>query len=192
MSSRDYHYFIVVMIHGSCATPLRQAWRRWRPRLARAGYTPYLAQPRPGRPGGAGGHGRGYHAMATCRILRDPNQAGQPGLGPAAIAHGLRAVLGAGAAGAGATARLYALLVGLLYAVVVPALVEVGLYAPGRVGAALGAYALRGSVTLEGAPRQTVCTPRWVPGRRFLHAASITKWRCASAGTRTARLRPRA
>jgi hypothetical protein len=99
----------------------------------------------PARPGSAGGHGRGHHARATCRILRDPAQAGQPELAPAAIARGLRAVLGAGAAVAGATAPLYALPVGLLYAAAVLTLVEVGLHVARRRTTALGAYAPRGS-----------------------------------------------
>jgi hypothetical protein len=108
---------------------------------------PYPVRPCPARPGGAGGHGHDHHTRATCRILHDPTQAGQPALAPVASACGLRAVLGAGAAVAGAIAPIYSLPVGLLYTAAVLALAEVGLYAPGQVSAALGAYVPHGSVT---------------------------------------------
>jgi hypothetical protein len=108
-------------------------------------------RPRPVRPGGADGHSHGRHAWATCRILSDTAQAGQPALAPATIAHGLRAILGAGAAVADTTVRLYTLPVGLLHDTAVLALVEMGLYAHGRVDATLGAYLPHGSVILDGA-----------------------------------------
>jgi hypothetical protein len=150
----------------------------------------------PARPGSAGGHGRGHHARATCRILRDPAQAGQPELAPAAIARGLRAVLGAGAAVAGATAPLYALPVGLLYAAAVLTLVEVGLHVFRRRTTALGAYAPRGSggggavppdrvgrrAGVGGGPRPGPTGPRGAPGWRVLPAAAIAKWRYTSVG----------
>jgi hypothetical protein len=141
----------------------------------------------PARPGSAGGHGRGHHARATCRILRDPAQAGQPELAPAAIARGLRAVLGAGAAVAGATAPLYALPVGLLYAAAVLTLVEVGLHVFRRRTTALGAYAPRGSGGGGAVPHDRVgrragvsCPPRPSP------SGGTRQW-----ATRTVASRPR-
>jgi hypothetical protein len=174
MSSRDCHYFSYdTWILRDPAPPGPAALAA--ATIARGLHAVSCATP-PARPGGASGHGRGHHARATCRILRDPAQAGQPALAPAAIARGLRAVLGAGAAVAGATAPLYALPVGLLNAAAVLTLVEAGLHVARRRTTALGAYAPRGSG--GGGPTG----PRGAPGWRVLPAAAIAKWRYASVG----------